>query len=73
MTDADSICVSGRIEDVQYHGASSRIELELPDALRLVVSINNDEDSESSLPAVGESVFAAWSREAMVPLRGQDA
>lgn len=71
--DADSVCVGGRIDDVQYHGASSRIEMELADGLRLVVSVNNDEGADSQPPAVGETVFAHWSREAMVPLRGQDA
>ena len=34
---ADSVCVGGRIEDIQYHGASSRFEMELADGLRLVV------------------------------------
>ena len=34
---------AARIEDVQYHGASSRIEMELADGLRLVASVNNDE------------------------------
>lgn len=72
-TDADSVCVDGRIEDVQYHGASSRVELELADGMRLVVSVNNDEGEASQPPAVGEAVFAHWSRDAMVPLRGQDA
>jgi len=73
MIDADSVCVGGRIEDIQYHGASSRIEVELDDGLRLVVSINNDEGEDARPPAIGEAVFAHWSREAMVPLRGQDA
>jgi putative spermidine/putrescine transport system ATP-binding protein len=70
--DADSICVAGRVEDVQYHGASSRIELEIADGFRLVVSVNNDEGGESRLPAVGETLFAVWSRKAMVPLQGGD-
>ena len=73
VTDADSVCVGGRVEDVQYHGASSRIELELSDGLRLVVSVNNEEGGDSQAPVVGEAVFCHWSREAMVPLRGQDA
>ena len=73
LADTDSVCVGGRIEDVQYHGASSRIEMELADGLRLVVSVNNDEGEDSQPPAVGDTVFAHWSREAMVPLRGQDA
>ena len=69
VSDANTVCVSGRVEDVQYHGASSRIELELADGLRLVASINNDEGEDAGLPAIGETVFALWSRQAMVPLR----
>jgi putative spermidine/putrescine transport system ATP-binding protein len=71
-TDSEIVCVPGRIEDIQYHGASSRIEIELAGGLRLVASVNNDEGSGSHLPAMGENVFAVWSRQAMVPLRGQD-
>jgi putative spermidine/putrescine transport system ATP-binding protein len=73
VTDADCVCVGGRVEDVQYHGASSRVELEVSDGLRLVVSVNNEEGGDSQAPVVGEAVFCHWSREAMVPLRGQDA
>jgi putative spermidine/putrescine transport system ATP-binding protein len=68
VADADSVCVSGRVEDVQYHGASSRIELGLTDGLRLVVSVNNDEGEDAQLAVFGETVFAYWPRHTMVPL-----
>ena len=35
----DTLRVPARVVDVQYHGASSRIELELADGLRLVASV----------------------------------
>jgi putative spermidine/putrescine transport system ATP-binding protein len=63
------ICLAGRVEDVQYHGASSRIELQLADGLRLVASINNQQGEHAGWPAVHDSVYAAWPRQAMVPLR----
>ena len=69
----NGIHVAARVEDVQYHGANSRIELQLDDGLRLIASINNDEGEQAGLPAVGENVFAMWSREAMVPLRESNA
>jgi putative spermidine/putrescine transport system ATP-binding protein len=55
--------------DVQYHGASSRIELELAGAVRVVASVNNDETGGDVLPRPGEAVFVHWAAPAMVPLR----
>ena len=66
---ADAIRVPARVIDVQYHGASSRIELELADGLRLIASVNNDESETSTLPAVGSLLSASWSRLALMPLR----
>lgn len=71
--DADTLSVAGKVEDIQYHGASSRLELELADGLRLVASVNNREGDDSGLPALGETVFATWARAAMVPLRDRGA
>ena len=69
VPDANTVCAAGRVEDVHYHGASSRIELELADGLRLVASVNNGEGEGAELPTIGETVFACWARQAMVPLR----
>jgi putative spermidine/putrescine transport system ATP-binding protein len=69
-TSAEFVSIGARITDIQYHGASSRVELEIAEGFRLVSSINNDESDGSDLPAVGESVVAQWARQAMVPLRG---
>jgi putative spermidine/putrescine transport system ATP-binding protein len=60
--------VSGVVRDVQYHGASSRIEVELDGGERIVASVQNGEGGGASLPAPGDAVHAYWSREAMVPL-----
>lgn len=64
-----SLCVSARVVDVQYHGASSRVELELADGLRLVASLNNEEGENQALPAIGTQVQASWSPQALTPLR----
>ena len=58
-----------RVLGVQYHGASSRIELQLADNVRLVANVSNDEGHGESLPEVGDELFATWSSEAMVALR----
>ena len=58
-----------RVVGVQYHGASSRIELQLAQDVRLMANVSNDESDGESLPDVGDEVFATWSDQAMVPLR----
>jgi putative spermidine/putrescine transport system ATP-binding protein len=62
----DVASVSGTVRDVQYHGATSRVEIEIDGGGRIVASVQNDDDT--ALPAVGEAVHASWSRAAMVPL-----
>ena len=69
--DVGSVCHAGRVEDVQYHGASSRIELALADGGRVVASINNQQGEQNSWPAVNDTAYAVWPRQAMVPLREQ--
>jgi putative spermidine/putrescine transport system ATP-binding protein len=60
--------VFGVVRDLQYHGASSRIEIALDGGGRIVASVQNGQGGGASLPAPGESVHAYWSREEMVPL-----
>ena len=69
--DGDSVCVPGHVADIQYHGASSRIELELADGLRLQASVNHDDSGQIDLPAIGDMILACWSLQSMVPLQGQ--
>lgn len=64
----NTICVSGRVTDVHYHGAGSRIDLMLSDGSRLVAGVNHEEGQEVALPAIDDTVFAHWSKLAMVPL-----
>jgi putative spermidine/putrescine transport system ATP-binding protein len=66
---ADTVCASGRVVDVQYHGAYSRIELALGAGLRLVANVNNAQ-GEGALPTLTDApVFACWARTALVPLQ----
>jgi putative spermidine/putrescine transport system ATP-binding protein len=66
--DADVAVVPGTVRDVQYHGASSRIEVELDGGDRIVASVPNGETGGAALPAAGDPVHAWWSRGAMVAL-----
>ena len=64
--------VAGRVVDVQFHGPSSRYEIEA-DGLRLAVTMANREaDTDASRPGLGDAVELAWSPEAMVELRDSE-
>jgi putative spermidine/putrescine transport system ATP-binding protein len=63
------VSVFGQVHDVQYHGATSRVELALDGGSPLVVSVNNDETGESDLPKIGDPAFASWPQSAMVMLK----
>jgi putative spermidine/putrescine transport system ATP-binding protein len=65
--------VSGKIVDVQFHGPTSRFEIEA-DGVRLAVTAANREvDADAGRPALGDTVELAWSPEAMIELRGDEA
>ncbi len=68
----DLASVSGIVRDVQYHGSTSRIEIDLDGGGRIVASLQNGESGGASLPAIGDAVHAYWSRAAMVPLKDGD-
>jgi putative spermidine/putrescine transport system ATP-binding protein len=59
--------VTGRVVDVQYHGAVSRYEVEV-DGTVLTISVPNAEGAEATGPRPGEPVQLAWARQAMVAL-----
>jgi putative spermidine/putrescine transport system ATP-binding protein len=69
VVDANIVCVAGQVTDIHYHGAGSRIDLLTADGLRLVAGVNHEEGDDWALPEIGGTVFACWSRQAMVPLR----
>ena len=62
---------SGRVIDVQFHGATSRFEIDA-DGARLAVTVAN-QGGGVGLPAVGDSVQLAWSPDAMIALEGGEA
>jgi len=62
------VSVEGRLVEVQYHGATSRYEVQVEGNQVLTVSVLNGETDESSLPRRGDTVRLAWAPEAMVQL-----
>ncbi len=60
------LCFPAVVEDVQFHGASSRLRVRLQAGQELVLSMPSD--ASSPLPVPGAQVFACWPRLAMVPL-----
>lgn len=69
---AEGPSLAAKVVDVQFHGASYRVELVIPGGLRLVASVNNGGPGED-LCQPGLEVQACWSAGAMVPLRGRPA
>jgi putative spermidine/putrescine transport system ATP-binding protein len=54
--------------EVQYHGATSRYEVQVEGHQVLTLSLLNGETDEAALPRRGDTVRVAWAREAMVRL-----
>jgi putative spermidine/putrescine transport system ATP-binding protein len=66
--DPGTIACSGTLEDVLYHGASSRCHIRVDDQTVLAVS-RAESASGSALPPQGSRVQLAWRQESMVPLK----
>jgi putative spermidine/putrescine transport system ATP-binding protein len=62
--------VAGRVVEVQFHGPTSRFEIDA-DGVRFAVTLAN-RDAAAGRPGVGDAVELAWPPEAMVELRGDD-
>lgn len=72
LNEAGEVQVQGVVQAVQYQGAATRFELKLPGGEKLLVSQANLSDAH--LPPLlqpGQTVQAAWSRAAMVPLTSE--
>jgi putative spermidine/putrescine transport system ATP-binding protein len=60
----DWLAVAGRVAGVQYHGASSRVEVDVGDDVSISVQV--PELAANETPEPGTRVQVAWPREAMV-------
>ena len=63
----DSLKVAGDVVDIQYHGATSKIEVNIGlQAISVVLS--NTELTEAQLPKIGEKLALSWPQNRMVML-----
>jgi putative spermidine/putrescine transport system ATP-binding protein len=65
---AGSASIEATVEDLQYHGATCRWLLRLPDGSALSATRPASEGLTGHAP--GEHITASWAREAAVPLEG---
>lgn len=66
---ADAVTVNGRVQDIQYHGATSRIDIITGEGLELSTVLSNSLLQAHGVPAPGDGVQLSWPASAMVPLR----
>lgn len=59
--------VAGRVVDIQYHGATSKIEVDIGKQT-LAMVISNTEHAEAQLPEISQSVTLCWPQSRMVML-----
>jgi len=66
---AGQLGVSGRVIEVQFHGPTSRYEIEEAGGARLAVTQAN-RDADAGHPGLGDAVELTWPPEAMIALDG---
>ena len=59
--------VSGEVADIQYHGATSKIQVDVNSQLISMV-LSNTENSEAELPKIGQKITLCWLQSSMVML-----
>jgi putative spermidine/putrescine transport system ATP-binding protein len=59
--------ISGEVADIQYHGATSKIEVTVAGQLLSMV-LSNTELTEEQLPKIGQKITLCWSQSRMVML-----
>jgi putative spermidine/putrescine transport system ATP-binding protein len=64
------VACRGLLQDVQYHGATSRWHVALDDGLVLAAT-RAETAGAGAAPRPGEPVWLSWSRDSMVPLEGE--
>ncbi len=65
--------VEGKLRHAHYHGAYSRLELELPQGQSLALHVPHKDGDETPLPDIGTRLSCGWARHAMVPLQPDSA
>ncbi|HEU0223942.1 MAG TPA: ABC transporter ATP-binding protein [Steroidobacteraceae bacterium] len=66
---AGLLCCEGTLEEVHYHGATSRWHLRVGDAV--LTAVRQEAAAAAAIPAHGARLRLAWSRESLVPLEAR--
>ena len=66
----DIIKVAGEVVDIQYHGATSKVEVSVGNQMLFMV-LSNTELSEAELPQINQKLNLCWSKSRMVMLENQ--
>ena len=61
--------VEGRVLEVLFHGASSRLEIATGEGAPVSVTLSNSVLHAGGMPAPGDAVRLSWPESAVVPLR----
>ncbi len=61
--------VSGEVADIQYHGATSKIEVSTGNQ-HITMVLSNTEHTEAELPKIGQKIALCWPQNRMVMLHG---
>jgi putative spermidine/putrescine transport system ATP-binding protein len=64
--------VAGKVVDVQFHGPTSRFEIDAGGARLAVTLANRSTEAGAGQPRPGDAVELSWSPEAMIELRDSD-
>lgn len=64
---ADVLKANGEVADIQYHGATSKIEVAV-DGQLLSMVLSNSELNEAELPKIGQKLTLCWPQSRMVML-----
>jgi len=70
-TDSNCMKISGEVMDIQYHGATSKIEVAVGNAgmaQTLTIVISNTEHTEAQLPQINQQITLSWARHRVVML-----
>ena len=67
ISNIGNITAKGKVQDVQYLGAVSKIQLTIGSQI-IALTVSNSEYAEADLPKIGEFKTVCWPKNTMVML-----
>lgn len=69
LNNPDFVSIKGVVKAVQYHGATSRVDVIALDNHHLTAVVSNSFLQTQTMPLKGEAIELSWPKSAIVPLR----